>query len=189
MWNQNRLFSPLRMLALWAAAISISAALTACGGESEPATGQAKADEPQARVAEQRSTRSEEPVGEALPKLSEEAKNTAIESIKENPEVLDAIIFQSEFVRRGGEKAPKGSQINLTIVVTQETSRNRGRGLGEAFVRTVKRVAPEPDPGETIGTGIYDYTIAVYYPELAPLDEGQKEASEEEVDWDVKASP
>ena len=172
------------MVFLRVAIIATVITIVACGGDDTPATPRTGSDEPARTETQQVETGTESSASsEQIPTLSEEAKTKAIEGIKVNEEVMDAIVFQSNLVRRGTQTGLEGKQLNLTITVTQETSRGRGRALGAEFVRLVKSFGPEPEPGDTPGTGIYDYTIAVYWPQLRPLAEGTKEDSATEVAW------
>ena len=174
----------MRMTLLRAAIVGITITVLACGGDEGAAPPQAESGGPARADAQQPATEAEPAAAaEQIPTLSEEAKSQAIEGIKVNEEVIDAIVFQSALVRRGSQTGVEGKQLNLTITVTEDTSRARGRALGAEFVRLVKSFGPGPEPGDTIGTGVYDYTIAVYWPELRPLAEGTKDDSAEEVAW------
>lgn len=108
---------------------------------------------------------------EPPPQVSQSTKDLAVQSIKKQPEVLDAAIMQD------------GKRISLAIIVRVGTSQERARELGEDFVRQVKTFANDDMPGKTVGKGKYDYLVTVALPDKKEVASGAKVASAEKITW------
>jgi hypothetical protein len=108
----------------------------------------------------------------SVPEITEEEKTLAITGITDYYEgVREALISQ------------KGKKINLTIIVKQEISEIYARQLGDNFVRLVKLFSKDKSPGRDIGPGIYDYLIAVYYPNRKLVAVGEKGCAYKSITW------
>ena len=116
------------------------------------------------------------------PDYPEEAKQRVVSLIKaSSTSVCDAAIFQGTLA--------DGYLIHLNVAVCNTSvSEPEGRHLGENFVRMVKLHGPEPNPGEQIGAGIYDYEIEVQCPTEeygpVPIALGVKYAGATRIDWE-----
>lgn len=116
---------------------------------------------------------------EQIVTLTESGKTMAIEVIEEYPEVLDAA---------GGQD---GTSLSLALIVRHGTSIERGKELGDNFVRLVKSLGftgtptgeEPPIPGKRIGKGPFTYLIGVYYPDETQLALGAKVAGAENISW------
>ena len=106
-----------------------------------------------------------------FPEITRENELTAITSIKRERGVLDANIIQNNV------------KVNLFLKVESSTSREHAKGLGDIFVRLVKKECRDFDPNKDIGEGIYDYLITVYYPEKILLMKGIKESQAKFINW------
>ena len=100
-----------------------------------------------------------------------QAQDLAIQSIKQNPLVLDAAISQ------------RGNQFSLVLVVNRATNQRAARELGENFVRMFKGFSDDANPGRDIGTGKYDYLIGVYFSDRTEIALGAKAASSSRITW------
>lgn len=106
-----------------------------------------------------------------FPRITEDEKRSAINSIREESEVINASIEQED------------ETINLTLIVEFGTSKGRAKKLGKDFIRLVKTLSKDKDPGEEIGEGIYDYTIEVLYPNKKEVVAGAKARRARKVTW------
>ena len=87
--------------------------------------------------------------------------------------------------RRGRLKIcfPRGSGGSIPSLGTarwktsSRTSPERAKNLGDNFVRMVKTFGPDDSPGEDIGTGLFDYLLAVAYPDETIIVQGAKARS------------
>ena len=83
--------------------------------------------------------------------LSPEQRAAPVAAIKQQPDVVDAVVDQGE-----------GRRLNLTLTVTNGTTETRARELGESFVRLVKDIGPDDDPPpDGIGPGRHTYFVRV----------------------------
>ena len=105
------------------------------------------------------------PIGQAR------AKNLAIQSIKQQPLVLDAAISQD------------GNTFSLVLVVNRATNQTGARQLGDNFVRMLKTFSDDDNPGREIGQGKYDYLIGVYYSDRTQVALGAKAAGATRIRW------
>lgn len=108
---------------------------------------------------------------EDIPQVPTEVIDLAIETIEGYPEVLDAAISQ------------EGRQISLVLIVAYRINEDRGKQLGDNFVRIVKSLSHDDSPGKDIGRGIYDYLVGVYYPNEQQLVIGAKVADAMNLSW------
>lgn len=105
------------------------------------------------------------PIGQAR------AKDLAIQSIKQQPLVLDAAISQD------------GNTFSLVLVVNRATNQTGARQLGDNFVRMLKTFSDDDNPGREIGRGKYDYLIGVYYSDRTQVALGAKAAGATRIRW------
>ena len=110
----------------------------------------------------------------ATPNTSQyqEAINLAEGSIRQYPEVREALISPTE-----------SGSFHMGISVTWDTDYDRALDLGEAFLRMFKTFNADVNPGRTLGTGIYDYVVLVVYPDMTHIAMGVKISAMEELDW------
>lgn len=76
----------------------------------------------------------------------------------------------------GNEK----TKSKLVLVVSYAISPNYAKELAERFVQLTKSFSLDKSPGRSIGRGIYDYLVGVYYPNKERLILGAKAKSS---DW------
>ena len=96
--------------------------------------------------------------------LSPEQKAEPVAAIKQQPDVVDAVVDQGE-----------GRRLNLTLTVTNGTTETRARELGESFVRLVKTIGPDDDPPPGgIGPGRHTYFVRVNLPDGKTVALGDK---------------
>ena len=100
-----------------------------------------------------------------------QAQNLAIQSIKQDTLVLDAAIAQ------------QGNRFSLVLVVNRATNQFGARQLGERFVRMFKTFSDDTNPGSQIGTGKYEYIIAVVYPDQTRVAVGAKASTAPGITW------
>ena len=50
------------------------------------------------------------------------------------------------------------------MVVTYQISKSRTKNLAESFLRMVRTLGPDNNPGKDVGRGVYGYHVGVYYP-------------------------
>ena len=110
-------------------------------------------------------------LSQTFPRITEDEKHSAITSIREESEVINALIKQED------------ETINLTLIVEFGTSKGRAKKLGKNFIRLVKTASKDKDPGEEIGEGIYDYVIEVLYPNKKEVVAGAKARRARKVTW------
>ena len=89
-------------------------------------------------------------------------KALAIEGIKHLRGVLNASISES------------GSSFSLVVIVESGTSAARAKDLGDTFIGLVKLAGPDDNPVSELGTGSFDYNIAVLYPNESRVVQGEK---------------
>ena len=96
--------------------------------------------------------------------LSPEQKAEPVAAIKQQSDVVDAVVDQGE-----------GRRLNLTLTVTNGTTETRARELGESFVRLVKDIGPDDDPSpDGIGRGRHTYFVRVNLPDGKTVALGDK---------------
>ena len=100
-----------------------------------------------------------------------QAQDLAIQTIKQEPLVLDAAIAQ------------RGNRFSLALVVNRTTNQQRARELGESFVRMLKTFSDDENPGQDIGPGKYDYIITVTYPDETVVAVGGKATISTRISW------
>ena len=105
------------------------------------------------------------------PTLSESAKDLAVEEIMKSPEILGAAVGQD------------GIKLTLAVVVPYGSAESAAKTAGDDFVRMVKSFGPEPAPGEEIGTGDFDYSVTVVYPDKTVVIKGSKVSSSPHIIW------
>lgn len=106
-----------------------------------------------------------------VPVITAEAKNIAIQSISEYPEIIEADIVQ------------KDNQLSLSIIVKYKTSETRAKELGDNFVRMVKTFSIDKNPDQEIGDGIYHYLVGVYYSNQEMIAMGAKAMIASKITW------
>lgn len=102
---------------------------------------------------------------------SPSAKSLAIDSIMGYSGVVDAAITK------------RGSDISMVLIVSWATNAQYARQLGDNFVRLYKTFSPDDAPGATIGQGIYNYLIGVYYPNEKQVAQGAKAKYATGINW------
>ena len=110
-------------------------------------------------------------LSQTFPRITEDEKSSAINSIREEYEVINASIEQED------------ETINLTLIVEFGTLKGQAKKLGKAFIRLVKTASKDKEPGEEIGEGIYDYIIEVLYPNKKEVVAGAKARRARKVTW------
>ena len=95
----------------------------------------------------------------------------AVATIKENSGVVDAAINQD------------GKTVSLVIIVGYATNERWAKEVGENFVRLVKSLSQDSQPGKMIGRGMYDYLIGVYYPDQERMALGAKARNADRISW------
>lgn len=108
---------------------------------------------------------------EAIPRISQDRIQEAIQQIEAYPMVRDAHVQQ------------KGDQLTLAIVVDYATSKASAQQLGDNFVRLVKSLSDDTPPGKHIGQGIYNYLVGVFYPNQKTLAMGAKDKHAVRISW------
>lgn len=105
------------------------------------------------------------------PEMSVEEQNLAIESIKENPDIVDAGIAQ------------ENDTISLSLIVSEATDTEKAKELGDSFIRVVKTFSQDEQPSEAIGSGIYNYIISIGYQNKPDTIIGAKAKISENITW------
>ena len=105
------------------------------------------------------------------PRFSESAKELAVEEIMRFPEILGAAVGQD------------GMELTLAVVVPYGSAEPAAKAAGDNFVRMVKSYGPESAPGEEIGTGDFDYSVTVVYPDKTVVIKGAKVSSSPRIVW------
>ena len=108
---------------------------------------------------------------QSRPLISSEIKSIILTTIKDHPLVLDAALEQYDI------------DINLVLVVSPITNESGAKELGEDFVRLTKTLSPDTPPSRSVGFGIYDYLIGVYYPDETLVVMGAKVRSSDRISW------
>jgi len=103
--------------------------------------------------------------------ITDTARDMAINSITQHEEVRDAAVEQ------------KGADVSLVIIVDYSTSPDRARQLGDNFVRLVKTFSEDESPQKEVGTGIYNYLVGVYYPNIEEVVLGAKDKTSPHITW------
>jgi len=107
-----------------------------------------------------------------LPVLARETEAMVIDLIKESElVVLDAAVTQ------------KGDQFSLVVIVINGTTKEAAKNIGDNFLRMVKSLGPDENPGRQIGPGIFDYFVGVYHRDESELVLGFKSKRAENIDW------
>lgn len=106
-----------------------------------------------------------------FPEIKEEEKLKVINTMKEEDNVIDAVLSQ------------KGSKIELVLTVEDKTSKKRAKELGESYVRLVKTFSMDINPNKKIGKGIYNYYFRVNNPNKEIIITGIKENLAELITW------
>ena len=107
---------------------------------------------------------------ETIP-LTAGTKAMVVSGIKGYPAVLDAAVSQ------------KGDSVNLVLIVVPGTSESEAERLGENAVRMTKTLSQDASPGNTIGKGMYNYLVSVYYPNERMVAQGAKVTSADRISW------
>ena len=118
---------------------------------------------------------SPEPTRTRAPRLREtltiRQKQQATEAMMRKAEVNEASISQD------------GQRLSLSLVVSPETTPDEAQVLGDKFVRLVKTFGPEALPGGEIGSGIFNYEIAVAYADGTRIAQGSKDSTDTSIAW------
>ena len=86
-------------------------------------------------------------------------------------EVIDAAVSQI------------GTDISLVLIVRPATNKRRAEQLGDNFLRLAKSLSPDSSPGRSIGEGMYNYVVGVYYPNEKRLATGAKHKNADRITW------
>ena len=112
--------------------------------------------------------------------LSPEQKAAPVAAIKQQPDVVDAVVNQGARER----------DLNLIITVSPGTNETRGRELGVIFVRLVKDIGPDDDPpADGIGAGRHNYLVRVLEPEGKLVALGRKRWDLTQMTWILVSPP
>ena len=103
--------------------------------------------------------------------LAADTKAMVVSGIEGNPAVLDATVSQ------------KGADISLVLIVVPGTSESEAKRLGENAVRMTKSLSQDSSPGKSVGKGIYNYLVGVYYPNKRMVAQGAKVTFADRVTW------
>ena len=76
-----------------------------------------------------------------------------------------------------------GQRLSLDLVVRVEATQDNAQELGDSFVRLVKTFGPEALPGREIGSGVFDYEIAVAYADGTRIAQGAKDSTGIRIAW------
>jgi len=106
-----------------------------------------------------------------VPRITDNEKFEAITSIREQSEVIRANIKQD------------GDTVSLSLIVEYGTPRSRAMELGESFIRLMKKISRDKDPGEEIGEGIYEYLVTVSHPNEKEIVAGTKAKRAKDITW------
>ena len=106
-----------------------------------------------------------------FPEIKEEEKLEIINTIKEENNVIDAVLTQQR------------SNIKLVLTVENKTSKERAKELGESYIRLVKTFSRDINPNKKIGKGIYNYFVRVNNPNKEIIITGIKENTAEFITW------
>lgn len=103
--------------------------------------------------------------------LSADTKAMVVSGIEGYPEVLDAAVSQ------------RGDYISLELIVVPGTSESEAKRLGENAVRMTKSLSQDSTPGKTVGKGMYNYLVSVYYPDERVIVQGAKVTFADRITW------
>ena len=105
--------------------------------------------------------------------LSPEQRAAPVEAIRQQPDVLDAVVNQDE-----------GRHLDLIVTVNPGTSGARGREIGESFLRLVKDIGPDDDPlPDRVGSGRHSYRVRILEPDGNLVTLGEKRWDQEHILW------
>ena len=76
-----------------------------------------------------------------------------------------------------------GRDLSLVLVVAYATNERYAKQLGENFVRMLKSLSQDDPPGQSIGTGIYNYLVGVYLPNGDRVALGAKARTSDRITW------
>ena len=109
---------------------------------------------------------------ESFPQVSDEIKQVVVDYVVESsPMVLDADIHQ------------EGRRVDLVMVVSFAINEAHAHEMADSFVRMLKSLGPDTNPGKEVGPGIYDYVIGVYLPDRESLFMGGKSRGSSDIYW------
>jgi len=111
------------------------------------------------------------PMSMMRPEITKEEKHKATQKIKQQNEIIDAVIMQND------------AKVKLVLTVREGTTKERAKELGESFVRLIKTFCRDHNPNKEIGIGVYDYMIEVYYPDKNELAIGIKDCMNKSISW------
>ena len=103
--------------------------------------------------------------------LTAGTKAMVVSGIEGYPAVLDASVSQ------------KGADVSLVLIVALGTSESAAKRLGENAVRMTKTLSQDTSPGKTIGKGMYNYLVGVYYPDERMVAQGAKVTFSDRITW------
>ena len=108
------------------------------------------------------------------PDFPEDVREMLIASIEDHPEVADAAV---------SIRPDRPCEISLALVVTHRLIEPEAQALGDSFIRLVKSLGPDTSPGQSIGSGTYDYLIGIYMQDETQLALGAKVSAAERITW------
>ena len=111
------------------------------------------------------------PMSLMSPEITKEDKHKAIQRIKQQDGVIEAVILQND------------AKVKLVLIVIERTKIEQAKELGERFVRIIKTFCRDPNPNKEIGKGVYDYMIEVLYPDKDELAIGIKDCMNKSISW------
>ena len=91
-------------------------------------------------------------------------------------------IMNARLIIRDTYIGQEDCKLNLAIVgyITDEAT---ARKQGDSMVRLTKSMGPEPDPGQQIGRGTYDYLVGIFRPDGTTVEMGAKARSGNRIVW------
>ena len=69
------------------------------------------------------------------------------------------------------------------MVVTYQISKSRTKNLAESFLRMVRTLGPDTNPGKDVCQGVCDYHVGVYCPNEKEVVGGFKASSNYWITW------
>ena len=103
--------------------------------------------------------------------VAQEIQTIVIGTMMLDPAVRDAAISQA------------GRDLSLALVIGPAVNEEYARQLGDSFVRMLKSLSQDDPPGLSIGTGIYNYIVAVHYPNGVLVAIGAKARNSDHIRW------
>ena len=91
--------------------------------------------------------------------------------------------MEQELLVREAAIRQEGNEFSLVLIVNAAINEDHARQLGDNFVRMVKTFSDDDPPGQTIGTGKYDYLIGIYTATEEQVALGAKSRISDRISW------